>query len=265
SGRRCGHTKAICSAPPRSSGSPARACTGGWTNMASVRMRRPDRGTRQRFATAAPAAGALAMVLVFGAPQGAAAWLLITLVLALTAVAALARRPGEVHRLRTLGNLVQALLEGDYTARGAVPSRNDGHARLVAGLNALAGRLQDEQRGMQESVQLLAKTLAALDGAVFVFEQDGRLRLVNPAGERLLGQPATRLLGTDAQALGLAPLFEVPAGEIHSCSFQGQRGRWQIGHAALRSRSQAGRLLVVQPMERALREEEAQAFRRLLR
>lgn len=228
-------------------------------------MRRPERTPLQRFVTAAPAACALALVLAFGAPQGAAAWLLMTLVLALTVVAALARRPGEGHRLRTLGNLVQALLEGDYTARGAVRSGHDGHARLVAGLNALAGRLQDEQRGMQESVQLLAKTLAALDGAVFVFEQDGRLRLVNPAGERLLGQPATRLLGIDAQALGLAPLFDVPAGEIHSCSFQGQRGRWQIGHAALRSRSQAGRLLVVQPMERALREEEAQAFRRLLR
>src|SRR5690606_6254659 len=264
-GRRCAPTRATCNGPPRSLASPGRACTGGWKSTASAPMRRPERTPLQRFVTAAPAACALALVLAFGAPQGAAAWLLMTLVLALTVVAALARRPGEGHRLRTLGNLVQALLEGDYTARGAVRSGHDGHARLVAGLNALAGRLQDEQRGMQESVQLLAKTLAALDGAVFVFEQDGRLRLVNPAGERLLGQPATRLLGIDAQALGLAPLFDVPAGEIHSCSFQGQRGRWQIGPAALRSRSQAGRLLVVQPMERALREEEAQAFRRLLR
>lgn len=229
------------------------------------KLRRPDRGTSQRLVTAAPALGALVLVLAFGTPHGPAAWLLAMLVLALTTVAALARRPGEGHRLRTLGNLVQALLEGDYTARGVVPARKDGYARLVAGLNALAGRLQDEQRDMQGSVQLLAKTLAALDGAVFVFEQDGRLRLVNPAGERLLGQPATRLLGSDVQALGLAPLFEVPPGAILAHTFPGQRGRWQIGHAALRSRSQAGRLLVVQPMERALREEEAQAFRRLLR
>jgi len=233
--------------------------------MASAPMHRPDRGIVQRLVTAAPALGALVLVLAFGAPQGAAAWGLAVLVVALTGVAALARRPGEGHRLGTVANLVQALLEGDYTARGVVPARDDRHAGLVAGLNALAGRLQDEQRDMQESVQLLAKTLAALDGAVFVFEQDGRLRLVNPAGERLLGQPATRLLGSTVEALGLDALFAVPAGEILAHTFPGQRGRWQIGHAALRSRSQAGRLLVVQPMERALREEEAQAFRRLLR
>lgn len=224
-----------------------------------------ERDRRRHLLTAAPALGALALVLVFGTPAAPAAWLLMGLVLALTVAAALAPRSGDGHRLRTLGNLIDALREGDHNVRAAVPVRRDEHARLLERFNALASHLQDEQRGMQESLQLLGKTLAALDGAVFAFEQDGRLRLANPAGERLLARPAAELLGRDAAGLGLATLFDVPSGSIRAHAFPGQQGRWQIGHAALRSRSQAGRLLVVQPMERALREEEAQAFRRLLR
>jgi nitrogen fixation/metabolism regulation signal transduction histidine kinase len=213
---------------------------------------------------ATPALSALAIVLAAGVPQGAARWLLPVLVIALTvAVAALQVR--RAHRaLATLGNLVDALREGDYSVRAAA-ARTQVDAGLAESFNRLALHLQDERRGVHETLQLLSKTLAMLDGAVFVFEQDQRLRMVNPAGEHLLGQAATDLIGQQAEALGLAPLFALPSGSLHARGFRGQAGRWQVSHAALRSRSQSGRLLVIQPMERALREEEAQAFRRLLR
>ena len=44
--------------------------------------------------------------------------------------------------------------------------------------------------------------------AVFAFDPDRRLRLVNRAGERLLARPSERLLGLDAEALGLATCLE---------------------------------------------------------
>ncbi|MCW0413745.1 Adaptive-response sensory-kinase SasA [Xanthomonas sacchari] len=221
---------------------------------------------RQRFRPlwlVAPALLALALVLVAGAPRLPEAIVLLLCVLVLTAALWRWQQRDAGQRLRTLGGLLDALREGDYSVRAAQDARDaDG---LLARFNALAQRLQDEQRDSHESLQLLSKTLAALDGAVFAFEQDQRLRLVNPAGERLLGVAAPQAIGQSAQALGLAGLFDVPSGSIQAHAFAGQQGRWQIGHAALRSRSQAGRLLLVQPMERALREEEAQAFRRLLR
>ncbi len=221
---------------------------------------------RQRFRPlwlVAPALLALALVLVAGAPRLPEAIVLLLCVLVLTAALWRWQQRDAGQRLRTFGGLLDALREGDYSVRAAQDARDaDG---LLARFNALAQRLQDEQRDSHESLQLLSKTLAALDGAVFAFEQDQRLRLINPAGERLLGIAAQQAIGQSAQALGLAALFDVPSGSIQAHAFAGQQGRWQIGHAALRSRSQAGRLLLVQPMERALREEEAQAFRRLLR
>jgi two-component system, NtrC family, nitrogen regulation sensor histidine kinase NtrY len=214
---------------------------------------------------AAPALLALALVLTVGAPRPPEAALLMLCVLLLTAALWRGQRRDAGQRLRTLGGLLEALREGDYSVRVAQDARDRDSDGLLQRFNALAQRLQDEQRDSHESLQLLGKTLAALDGAVFAFEQDQRLRLVNPAGERLLGAAAEHLIGQSAQALGLAGLFALPSGSIHAHAFAGQQGRWQIGHAALRSRSQAGQLLLVQPMERALREEEAQAFRRLLR
>ncbi|MCS3809312.1 signal transduction histidine kinase [Xanthomonas arboricola] len=217
----------------------------------------------QAWWVAVPALLALAVVLCVGAPAPTEAALLLACVLLLTAAVIRLRRRRDGHRQRTLAGLLDALREGDYSVRAVSVAGSD--TMLFARFNLLAQRLQDEQRDVHESLQLLSKTLAALDGAVFAFEQDWRLRLINPAGERLLAAAADTLLGCSAESLGLSELFAVPSGSIHVQTFAGQQGRWQVGHAALRSRSQAGHLLVLQPMERALRDEEAQAFRRLLR
>ncbi len=225
----------------------------------------PASGRRPRGALVAlPALVALVLVLFAGQPSTTEGVLLLCLVVLLTWGAWRATSGLDRH-LSVIGNLLAALREGDYGVRATLRDEQGEITGILRGINDLAARLQDEQRDLQQSLQLLSKTLAALDGAVFVFEQDQRLRLVNPAGERLLGREPGELLGRDAEALGLAPLFALPSGSVQICVFGSHRGRWQITHASLRSRSQAGRLLLVQPMDRALREEEALAFRRLLR
>lgn len=213
---------------------------------------------------ALPALMALSGVLVVGVPPFSESAALLVMVSLLT-LAAWRLSTGRLSRMQTVASLLEALREGDYGVRASGADSDDDYSDIARRFNELAVRLQDEQRGLQESLQLLSKTLAALDGAVFAFERDGRLRLVNPAAERLMARAAHDLLGSDATELGLSALFEVPSGGIVPYQFAGQAGRWQVAHAMLRSRSQEGRLLVVQPMERALREEEAHAFRRLLR
>lgn len=225
---------------------------------------KPSRAAAHGLLVALPAFLCLGGVLVIGVPPPVEAVALLVLVGLLT-VAAWRFVGARPNRLQTVVNLLEALREGDYGVRASGAEQGGDYGDIARRFNDLATRLQDEQRGLQESLQLLSKTLAALDGAVFAFERDGRLRLVNPAGERLLGRTAASLLGQEAATLGLASLFDVPSGDIVAHPFAGHAGRWQVGHAALRSRSQEGRLLVIQPMERALRDEEAQAFRRLLR
>lgn len=212
---------------------------------------------------ALPAWIALGIVLLAGVPLGTTRWCLLALVSILTVVFALLQARHMCHALATLSNLVDGLREGDYSLRAMGGRRDD--AGLAEAFNRLAAHLQDERREVHETLQLLSKTLATLDSAVFVFEQDLRLRMINLAGERLLGSPATELVGRQAEALGLAALLALPSGSLYAQQLDGRPGRWQVSHAELRSRSQSGRLLVMQPIERALREEEAHAFQRLLR
>jgi len=167
-----------------------------------------------------------------------------------------------VFPLYTLSGLLEALRQGDYSLRGV---RGGVLGDAIYDINALAGRLQRERLEFEESSYLLSKTLAALDSAVFVFDEHHRLRLLNPAAQRLLDAERHRLFGLSAAELGLAPLLEGPAARLLTHVFPGRSGRFEIRHAALRSGGRGGQLLVVNDVSRVLREEERAAWQRLLR
>src|SRR5258707_14818509 len=73
--------------------------------------------------------------------------------------------------------------------------------------------------------------MAEIDVAVFTFDPDRRLRLVNRAGENLLGQPMDKLLGRNADDLGLAACYDVDEDEPLTLSFPGGSGHWGGGRA----------------------------------
>jgi len=58
--------------------------------------------------------------------------------------------------------------------------------------------------GAVEATALLHTVMSEIDVAIFTFDGEQRLGLTNRAGERLLAQPAERLLGRGAAELGLA-------------------------------------------------------------
>ncbi|MEW6707905.1 MAG: ATP-binding protein [Pseudomonadota bacterium] len=188
-------------------------------------------------------------------------WLLAAAVLAVVLLLRWQRRR-LVHPLQSLASLLDALRLGDYSLRGRPGGALDD---LVYDINALAERLQQERLQFEESSYLLGKTLAALDNAVLVFDQETRLRLANPAAQRLLQADRHQLFGRSAQSLGLQVLLDLPSGQLVNHPFAGRGGRFEIRHAPLRTEGHGGRLLVINDVGRVLREEERQAWQRLLR
>jgi nitrogen fixation/metabolism regulation signal transduction histidine kinase len=167
-----------------------------------------------------------------------------------------------LYPLHTLSSLLEALREGDYSLRGVAGGVL---GDVVYDINELADRLQRERLRFEESSYLLGKTLAALDNAVLVFDQDSRLRLVNPAAQRLLQAERHQLFGRRAAELDLQALLELPSGQLVTHRFAGRSGRFEIRHAPLRTDGHSGQLLVINDVGRVLREEERQAWQRLLR
>jgi two-component system, NtrC family, nitrogen regulation sensor histidine kinase NtrY len=193
-------------------------------------------------------------------------WTLTVLILWIWLGFAFAVRSRVVFPLRTLSNLLAALREGDFSIRARVPGPEDALGELTTEVNALAGTLRQQRLGAVEATALLSKVMEQIDVAVFAFNPEHRLRLVNRAGERLVGQADGReLLGYSAKDLGLEECLAAETVRNVDMSFAGGTGRWQIRRSTIREGGLPHEMLVISDLSRALREEERQAWRRLIR
>lgn len=173
---------------------------------------------------------------------------------------------GQVVRpMQTLSNMVAAIREEDFSFRLRGGGREDSLADLIFEINSLAERMQQQKVSALEATALLKKVLMEIDVAVFTFDQQQRLRIVNRAGEQLMGRIAPRMLGLTAEELGLAEFLLSPGPQTVQMTFPGKHGRWAISHTSFRENGVPHELLIVSDLSRALREEERQAWQRLIR
>ena len=178
---------------------------------------------------------------------------------------ALAAQGRVVRPLQTLSNLLAALREGDYSIRARGARRDDALGEVIIEVNALGATLREQRLGAVEATALLRTVMSEIDVAIFTFDGEHRLRLVNRAGERLLAQPAERLLGRGAAELGLAECLAGETPRTVQMVFPGGIGRWGVTRSVFREGGLPHQLLVLSDLSRALREEERQAWQRLLR
>ena len=212
-----------------------------------------------------PAATLAVILLWVGDFSSRTQWTLGVVALGVWFFGALAVRERVVRPLQTLANLVAALGEEDYSirARGAKPDDPLGLAYWE--VNVLAEALRTRRLQSVEASALLSRVIAEIDAAIFTFDESRRLRLVNRAGEALLGGTERRVLGRPAAELGLE---EFLAGETHRVAdavFPGMSGRWKIRRSTFREGGRPHHLLVINDLSAVLREEERQAWRRLVR
>jgi len=192
-------------------------------------------------------------------------WTLTTLVVSTWLGFAFSAREQVVRPLHTLANLLAALREGDFSVRGRRALPGDALGTALAEVNELGQTLREQRLGALEATALLGKVMAEIDVAVFAFDEARVLRLVNRAGERLLGQPSVRLLGRDAEALGMSRLLEGEAPRTIDAKFPGAGGQWELRRGGFRQGGRPHELIVLTDLQRALREEERQAWQRLVR
>lgn len=170
-----------------------------------------------------------------------------------------------IFPMRTLSNLLAALREGDFSIRARGANRDDVLGEVLREVNALGETLRQQRLGALEATALLRKVMEEIDVAVFAFDGLGMLRLVNRAGERILNQPADSILGRTAAELGISECLDGETPRIVQIAFPGKSGRWEIHRGSFREGGLPHQLLVISDLSRALREEERQAWQRLIR
>ena len=170
-----------------------------------------------------------------------------------------------VVTLDTVSDLLGAMREGDFAFRGSVGSGIDPLRGLIANANLLGDDLRESRRKRTETSRFLGKTLIALKDPVFVVDEADRLRLVNPAGRRLLGAERTSLVGRDLATLELGDALNAPDNAVISGRFTGGHGKWAVRRAVWYSEGREHRLIMLRDLSVALADEERHAWQRLLR
>ncbi len=178
-------------------------------------------------------------------------------------------RERVVRHLQTVSNLLAALREGDYSIRARGAHHEDALGEVMLEVNALGETLRAQRLGALEATALLRTVMAEIDVAIFAFDDEARLRLINRAGERLLKQPAERLLGLTAGDLNLADCMNGASDDGNTRTlaktFPGGAGRWGVRRSGFREGGRPHQLLVLTDLSRTLREEERAAWQRLVR
>src|SRR6516225_8631717 len=196
----------------------------------------------QLLALAAGLPGSLVALLLLwlGPYSSQTAWTLTLFIVGAWLGFAASLRHRVVFSLQTLSNLLAAMREEDFSLRG-------------------------QRLGALEATALLRTVMEEIDVAVFTFDEVGKLKLVNRAAERLMDRPAERLLGLTASELGLAVCLEGDPVRTMELALPGGTGRWGMRRGSFRQGGVPHQLVVLTDLRRTLREEERQAWQRLIR
>src|SRR5579863_8854585 len=176
---------------------------------------------------------ALALVLLWtGDHESSTRWSLTFLVVMIWLGFAFALRSAVVRPLQTLSNMQSALREGDFSFRVRGAKMGDALGELMIEVNALSEMLREQRLGAMEASALLTTVMTEIDVAVFAFDGDRKLRLVNRAGERVMAQNAERLLGKSAGDLGLSECLDGESARTLEKNFPGIRaaGGFAVRH-----------------------------------
>lgn len=235
-----------------------------------MRLRQPKIVHERRISYMALLAGLPAVVtsmviLWTGAYSPRVQWTLTLLIVGFWWGFAAAIKERVASPLRTLANLLEAMREGDYSIRARAAKGEDALGDVMQQVNAMGATLRAQRLGALEATTLLRKVMEEIDVAVFAFDSAHRLRLVNRAGERLLSQRSERLLNSSAESLNLSEFLEGEETRTVQRAFPGGTGRWGVSRSMFREGGLPHQLLVISDLTRPLREEELQAWQRLVR
>ncbi|HUL47968.1 MAG TPA: ATP-binding protein [Steroidobacteraceae bacterium] len=229
-------------------------------------MKRRRYQTRLLFdATLVSAPGFAAfLVAVLARGLGAVALLVLGMAAAAASVLlALRAQRRAIRPLQTASNVVAAVRSGDTAQRSVSPDPTDAFGNVLFEINALADMLRDQRLHGAETDALLAKIVATTDIGLFAFDRTDRLKLVNPAGARLLGASPEELLGHSLPQLQVDTFKDSTA--IVTRKFPARSGRFELRQRSFREGGLQHRLISITDLSLALREEERLAWHRLIR
>jgi nitrogen fixation/metabolism regulation signal transduction histidine kinase len=192
-------------------------------------------------------------------------WTISVLVLGTWVGILIAMRDRMVRPLHAVSNMLEALREGDYSLRTRAPAKDDALGLILHEVNQLASSFHIQRLDALEAANLLTRVMTVIDVALFSFDDHDCLRLINRAGEDLLGRNEREVLGLTAEELGLRECLAGETPRVMDVAVAEGLGRWELRRRSFRWEGRPHRLVVLADLSQVLRAEERVAWQRLIR
>jgi nitrogen fixation/metabolism regulation signal transduction histidine kinase len=173
------------------------------------------------------------------------------------------------YQFRSLSNLLDAMIQGDYSLRARSDDPLNKHHgaldELVKSINGLAQRLSQQRLESVESQLLLATVIDHIDVAIVALNQANQISFFNPAAEKLLQldnsnlniQLLPQLEFVQSLSSGSHQVIELRLGHL--------QGKFNIHIEEYRESGKQHKLLFITDVRNLLRSEESKAWQSLVR
>jgi nitrogen fixation/metabolism regulation signal transduction histidine kinase len=172
----------------------------------------------------------------------------------------------SAYQFRSLSNILEAMIQGDYTLRAYAGNHDLALKELILAINTLAERLNKQRIESVESQLLLRTVIDHIDVAIIALNDSNKLMFFNPAAKKLL-QLTEEKIDEKELSTQLAQLAVLECGEnkVMPLIFSGQYGKFNIHMEEFREEGKQRKLFFITNVSNILRSEEQNAWQSLVR
>jgi len=171
----------------------------------------------------------------------------------------------SAYQFRSICNLLDAMIQGDYSLRARTSEGDTALNELVDSVNSLAQRLTKQRNESVESQFLLQTVIKHIDVATIALNEKNEFAFINPAAEKLLGLTSGSKDKTSLNQLEQLKHLERGKSKVMNLIFDKQQGKFNVHMEEFREEGKQHRLLFLTDVSRLLRIEERNAWQSLVR
>ncbi|WP_281556683.1 ATP-binding protein [Thalassomonas sp. RHCl1] len=171
----------------------------------------------------------------------------------------------SAYQFRSLTNILEAMLQDDYSLRARSDHNHDALNELVNTINGLAQKLNRQRIETAESQLLLQTVINNIDVAIVALNENREVVLSNPASDKLLGLTQNNTANADLLPLAQLGALEAGQSKVMPLTFGQRQGKFKVHMEEFRETGLQHKLLFLTDVSTLLRNEERNAWQSLVR
>lgn len=171
----------------------------------------------------------------------------------------------SAFQFRSLSNLLEAMLKGDYALRLRSDKPDSALDELVISINKLAEHLSQQRLMSVENQLLLNTVIEHIDVAILSVDENGLTHQLNPAAKKLISANNSKERKAVTEQIEILKNMAIGRSQVLQLSFAQHNGRFRVHCEEFRSSGLQHRLILITDIAHLLRMEEDKAWQNLVR